>query len=297
VTTNLDELLEVKGSQRAKWMKEKTDQNITGEALRLLQDANTPEEAVAALLKKVSPTTRSIIPAGTMIFQPSDERRRSGSHYTPRSLTEPIVRTTLRPILEQLGEKPTPEQILDLKVCDPAMGSGAFLVEADRQLADELVKAWHNHNCVPIIPPDEDDVLFARRLVAQRCLYGVDKNPMAADLAKLSLWLATLAKDHAFTFLDHALRCGDSLVGLTRKQIAAFDWGESPQIPSLVQQLTERIERATKFRTEILSAGDDMLPELKKQKLKLADDALEPVRLAGNACIAAFFSDTKDKKR
>ncbi len=66
------------------------------------------------------------------------------------------------------------------------------------------------------IPPDEDEVLHARRLVAQRCLYGVDKNPLAVDLAKLSLWLATLAKDHPFTFLDHALRHGDSLVGLSR---------------------------------------------------------------------------------
>ena len=67
-----------------------------------------------------------------MVLQPSDERRRSGSHYTPRSLTEPIVETTLRPILERLGPNPTPEQILDLKVCDPAMGSGAFLVAACR---------------------------------------------------------------------------------------------------------------------------------------------------------------------
>ena len=117
-----------------------------------------------------------------MVLQPSDERRRSGSHYTPRSLTEPIVRTTLRPILERLGPNPTPEQILDLKVCDPAMGSGAFLVEACRQLADALVKAWHAHDCVPTIPPDEDEILHARRLVAQRCLYGVDKNPMAVDL-------------------------------------------------------------------------------------------------------------------
>ena len=93
------------------------------------------------------------------------------------------------------------------------MGSGAFLVEACRQLGDELVKAWHAHDRVPTIPPDEDEMLHARRIVAQRCLYGVDKNPMAVDLAKLSLWLATLAKEHPFTFLDHALRCGDSLVG------------------------------------------------------------------------------------
>ena len=101
----------------------------------------------------------------------------------------------LRPILEALGERPTPQQILALKICDPAVGSGAFLVEACRQIGDELVRAWHNHNQVPYIPPDEDETLLARRIVAQRCLYGVDRNPMAVDLAKLSLWLATLARE------------------------------------------------------------------------------------------------------
>ena len=90
--------------------------------------------------------TPSIVPAGAMVLQPSDERRRSGSHYTPRSLTEPIVATTFRPILERLGPNPTPEQILDLKVCDPAMGSGAFLVAVCRFLAELLVRAWHAHN-------------------------------------------------------------------------------------------------------------------------------------------------------
>ena len=85
------------------------------------------------------------------------------------------------------------------------------------------------HDCVPTIPPDEDELLHARRIVAQRCLYGVDKNPMAVDLAKLSLWLATLAREHPFTFLDHALRCGDSLVGLTKAQIIGFHWKPEKQ--------------------------------------------------------------------
>jgi hypothetical protein len=138
------------------------------------------------------------------------------------------------------NSSPTPDQILSLKVCDPAMGSGAFLVEACRQLADELVKAWHRHRCVPPLPPDEDEVLHARRLVAQRCLYGVDKNPMAVDLAKLSLWLATLAKDHPFTFLDHSLKSGDSLVGLTKRQIVKFTWESSDETP------TRRVARSQK---------------------------------------------------
>ena len=187
------------------------------------------EDLHAALLPVIDlAATPDLVPKGAMVLQPSEERRRSGSHYTPRALTEPIVRTTLEPILARLrgddGRPPRPAQILDLKVCDPAMGSGAFLVEACRQLGDALVEAWHVHGEMPAIPPDEDEVIFARRLVAQRCLYGVDRNPVAVDLAKMSLWLVTLAKDHPLTFVDHALRHGDSLVGLSRKQIEAFHW-------------------------------------------------------------------------
>src|SRR6185295_6610378 len=109
--------------------------------------------------------TPHVVPSGSLVFQPSPERRRSGSHYTPRSLTEPIVSKTLEPVLARLGPHPTPEQLLDLKVCDPAMGSGAFLVEACRQLGEHLVTAWHHHQALPAIPPDEDEELHARRLV------------------------------------------------------------------------------------------------------------------------------------
>ena len=236
-----------------------------------------------------------------MVLQPSDERRRSGSHYTPRSLTAPIVRTTLQPILARLGDRPTPEQILDLKVCDPAMGSGAFLVEACRLLGDELVKAWHVHDCVPVIPPDEDELLHARRLVAQRCLYGVDKNPMAVDLAKLSLWLVTLAKDHPFTFLDHSLRCGDSLVGLTQEQIAAFHW--SPPQKHAAEDvwfgdpIAERMQRVTAYRQRILAARDEKSYEQLRQELGVADDAMSLAKLTGDLVIAAFFSASKDRER
>jgi hypothetical protein len=169
---NLDELLTVPAAKRNEWLKERTDQALTGAALNALKDAQTPEDVVAALGRKVAAeATPRIVPPGAMVLQPSDERRRSGSHYTPRSLTEPIVRTTLRPVLERLGPKPTSQEILALKVCDPAMGSGAFLVEACRQLAEALVAAWRAHGRVPVLPPDEDELLLARRLVAQRCLY------------------------------------------------------------------------------------------------------------------------------
>ena len=225
VTINLEALLGVAPNKRNEWLNSQADHKLTGNAERDLKQAQTVDDLMAALDRRIAKNvTEAITPTGSMIFQPSPERRRSGSHYTPRTLTQPIVEAALEPVLKKLGPKPTPEQILSLKVCDPAMGSGAFLVEACRQLAAALVEAWHVHNSEPPLPPDEDEVKHAQRLIAQRCLYGVDKNEMAADLAKLSLWLATLARDHEFTFLNHALRHGDSLAGFTARQIGAFHW-------------------------------------------------------------------------
>jgi hypothetical protein len=213
----LDELLKRKGKDRIKDLKENVGRSLTAAQAKPVEAAATVEDLAAALDGVVDErgSPRHVVASpGTPILQPTDERRRTGSHYTPRSLTQPIVAHALEPAFERLGPDATPEQILDLKVCDPAMGSGAFLVEACRAIATRLVKAWADWpEKRPVIPPDEDEELHARRLVAQRCLYGVDKNPRAVDLAKLSLWLATLAKDHEFTFLDHALKCGDSLVG------------------------------------------------------------------------------------
>ncbi len=319
-TINLESLLAVNPAGRAKWLRETTDQKFDGKAGEALKTANTIEGLLAALDRKIAHhVTPNVVPKGAMVLQPSDERRRSGSHYTPRSLTEPIVRKTLEPILKRLagtgsfsesgkrGEPvsknvpvplgATPEQLLDLKICDPAMGSGAFLVEACRRLGDELVKAWHAHGKVPKTDPDETEELYAQRIIAQRCLYGVDKNPMAVDLAKLSLWLATLAKDHPFTFLDHALRCGDSLVGLTREEIVCFHWEPTKQRRLYENFIRERVDRATVARQEILDAGDTITPELKREKLAKADETLDLVRFIGDVAVAAFFEADNDKQR
>jgi hypothetical protein len=163
-----------------------------------------------------------------------DERRRSGAHYTPRELTGPIVEATLRPVLAALGERPTPGQLLSLKVCDPAMGSGAFLVEVCRQLGEHLARAWAEHGGAPAIAAGDELAACARRAVARRCLYGVDTDPSAVELARLSLWLVARAAAEPFTFLDHALRCGDSLVGLTNREIAGFrvDPRDEPERPA-----------------------------------------------------------------
>jgi hypothetical protein len=300
VPVNLDALLTTKPADRAKAFEATTDHKPTAKQADQLKTATSIDGLLAALeaAKKIARSaTPQPLAKGAMLLVPSDERRRSGSNYTPRKLTEPIVRKTLEPILANLGEKPTPAQILELKICDPAMGSGAFLVEACRQLADHLVVAWQRHGGMPPVPPDEDELLLAKRLVAQKCLYGVDKNPMAADLAKLSLWLATLAKDHPFTFVDHSLRSGDSLVGLGRKQIASLHWEPRSQRTTVTKALEDAIRRAAAARRDILEGGDFLSPELKAQKLALADDALSKPRLIGDCVIATFFAGAKPKER
>ena len=148
------------------------------------------------------------------------------------------------------------------------------------------------------MPPDEEPLLHARRLVAQQCLYGVDKNPFAVSLAKLSLWLVTLARDHAFTFIDHALKHGDSLVGLTRKQIAAFHWKTqaSAQIDWIAEQTRQDIEEVLGWRNTLqeLHEGDY---SQKKEAWWEAEGALADARLIGDLVVAAFFGANKDKTR
>lgn len=308
VFVDLKTLLGEKGRDRVKYLKEEADRGqFSATVSNAVQAAKTIADLAAALDPIVdergSPKNHAV-DAGAPILQPTDERRRTGSHYTPRSLTEPIVRHALEPAFERLGPNATPEQILDLKVCDPAMGSGAFLVEACRALAARLVQAWVSHPTKKPknIPPDEDDELHAKRLVAQRCLYGVDKNPLATDLAKLSLWLATLARDHEFTFLDHALKSGDSLVGLTLAQIAGAHWDASKHgLPLFRKLVKDRVDEAMKGRAEIQAAPDDTSRAIQEARHRSLEDRLKEIRQMGDAVVAAFFvegkPDVREKKR
>ena len=385
-TVNLDALLAEAPARRAKWVQDRTDRRLTDNVRKAVQAAGALEDLHAALDPVVDRhATPDLVPAGALVLQPSPERRGSGSHYTPRALTEPIVREALAPVLDRLraecastprdseprggppregapgggppgddlpgddqprdgqprdgapgdgnpgGSLPRegapgdgnpggslpgggalgageplprapmlPDHILDLKICDPAMGSGAFLVEACRQLGDQLVDAWRAHGGRPEDTAGEDDVIAARRLVAQRCLYGVDRNPVAVDLAKLSLWLATLARDESFTFLDHALRQGDSLVGLSRRQIAAFHWkADAPGFQPGFEAVRgrEHLARAGVLRRRIREAG----PTVDDRELHdLWDEArfeADNVRLLGDLTLAAFFAGGKPKQR
>jgi hypothetical protein len=178
------------------------------------------------------------------------DRRETGTHYTPKSLTESIVETTLEPVayvgpaegkLREEWLLKSSTELLELKICDPAMGSGAFLVQVCRWLSERLVETWGKEagqgkfitvdgvalesvgSAEPMPDSLDERLLIARRLVAEKCLYGVDLNPLAVELAKLSIWLITLAKGRPFGFLDHNLRSGDSLLGLHKlEQLTKF---------------------------------------------------------------------------
>jgi len=302
VFVDLDALAALKGKARIKSLKEDAGRALTAAQAKPIEDADGVEDLVVALDSMVdergSPKKTLAAPS-TPILQPTDERRRTGSHYTPRSLTAPIVKYALEPAFARLGPDATADQVLDLKVCDPAMGSGAFLVEACRALAERLILAWARWpESRPTIPADEDEELHARRLVAQRCLYGVDKNPRAVDLARLSLWLATLARDHEFSFLDHALKSGDSLVGLTPAQIAAANWDEAkPGLPLFRQLVRERVTEAETARAEIQSAPDDTARVIQEQRHRHLETRLSPIRVMGDAVLSAFFAADKAKAR
>jgi hypothetical protein len=182
-----------------------------------------------------------LYPKDAFMVATGTDRRETGTHYTPKSLTEAIVLETLEPIVyvgpsegKERGDwqLKSPAQLLALKICDPAMGSGAFLVQVCRYLSERIGEAWGLaeesgksitsegrvvdalSNQDPLPKDVEERQVIARRLVAEHCLYGVDVNPLAVELAKLAIWLVTLSKGRPFGFLDHNLKAGNSLLGI-----------------------------------------------------------------------------------
>lgn len=208
------------------------DSEVDAEVTRLLRAACDNDESLterltpyAHLLRRDLRGLPTVFPAGSMYVTQTGAKRDSGTAYTTKELADEVVEHALAPLVYSPGPaegadpaewklRPAAE-LLDLKVCDPAVGSGAILVAACRYLADRLVEAWTAEGS-PEAGGDPDEVLIsARRAVADHCLYGVDRDPMAVEMAKLSLWLVTLSKERPFSFLDHALKAGDSLLGIT----------------------------------------------------------------------------------
>ena len=158
---------------------------------------------------KSSPNQEVAYPKGEVfLLTDKGERKATGSYYTPDYIVRYIVENTLAPLCA--GK--TVDEILSLKILDPATGSGHFLVGVVDYLAEELIThpdAAHMTETAS----EETELAYWRRRVVESCVYGVDLNPMAVELAKLSLWLHTVAKGEPLSFLDHHIRCGNSLIG------------------------------------------------------------------------------------
>ncbi|MEI7768496.1 MAG: type IIL restriction-modification enzyme MmeI, partial [Chloroflexales bacterium] len=318
-----------------------------------------------------------VIPAGAVYVTQGAERRKTGTHYTPTSLTEPIVRHTLEPVVYRGPAEGKPRDewalipisaLLQVKVLDMAMGSGAFLVQSCRYLAARLVEAVEadsvltqrrkgaepqrvdeqkQKDSAPLplrafaLNQDSDEALYtlasstdpierealAMRLVAERCLYGVDKNPLAVEMAKLSLWLLLLDRRRPFSFLDHALRTGDSLLGIsdleqllnwslaaghsTQSRKGAEAQSEQKDSASLrpgvfalnrpVQynlirpQVEKALERALALRRRIRS--EQVRPERKAAWLREAEETMAQVKLGADLLVAAALHPDKGMRQ
>lgn len=139
------------------------------------------------------------------------ERKTSGSYYTPTGLITCLLNSALDPVLDAVAQKPKPEEaILNLKIVDPACGSGHFLIAAAHRLARRLAALRTGDE-----EPAPEALRSALREVIGRCIYGVDSNPMAVELCKVSLWMEALEPGKPLTFLDHHIQCGNSLFGAT----------------------------------------------------------------------------------
>jgi len=142
------------------------------------------------------------------------ERKTTGSYYTPDSLVQCLLDSALEPVVaERIKDKKADEAeraILELKVCDPACGSGHFLIAAAHRLARHLARARTGEN-----EPGPKDHQHALRDVIGRCIYGVDLNPMAVELCQVSLWIEALEPGRPLSFLEHHIQCGNSLLGAT----------------------------------------------------------------------------------
>lgn len=142
------------------------------------------------------------------------DRKTTGSYYTPSELVAQLIKSALEPVIEErlkdLEEIEVKQHaLLSLKICDPACGSGHFLLAAARRVGKELARVRTGE-----IQPSPEPLRQAIRDVIQHCIYGVDLNPLAVDLCKVALWIEGFCKGMPLNFLDHRIKCGNSLVGL-----------------------------------------------------------------------------------
>lgn len=288
--------------------------HFASEDMVVVRKASDDEERV---VPSRQPPPRGFVSAGitykkgsVYLLTEKGERRASGSYYTPNDIVDDIVDATLGPLCDEIDNTIRQEitnteqqiarstgsdretlglnlrqlradfdrRVLGLRVLDPAMGSGHFLLRACQYLAEQI--ATNPHTRDPIaekLQGDESTLAYWKRRVVETCLYGVDRNALAVELAKLALWLETVAVDHPLTFLDYRLRHGDSLIGASLDLLHAL-----PDAPPLMtnyfkDELREALPAFFQAFQEIQSTPSNTVEQV-KQKDKLFREKLEPAR-------------------
>jgi len=254
------------------------------------------------------------VEAGEVYLRTDDgERKATGSYYTPEYVVEYIVDETLGPLVDEIRTDlmsqsadtthsreggfadDFADRIFDLTVLDPAMGSGHFPVNAVDYLARKIIDAQEKQDRQAMDAEDAEvrapttkdgelrDINWARRKVAQRCIYGVDVNPLATELAKVSLWLRTLAAEQPLAFLDHHLKTGNSLVGSDIEDVLADDGDavtEDGQL-TLQQSFDHTRQRAMEHVTDrfqdLLNIDNETLEDAKEMEAVYDDVRADPL--------------------
>ncbi len=312
---------------------------------RLVREACGNDDAITARvlpfakLLRLDPRDLPVVYApGSLYLTDSTARANTGAVCTPRVLAEQVVETTLEAIVYSPGPLDTedksqwllktPEQILDLKVCDIAAGSGAFLVAATRYLAQRLLESRRQHATgatahaagsrdaasqaadTPAVlglrelAQAEQEELDARRAVIVNCIYGVDINPMAIEMAKLSLWLTSLDRNRPFSFLDDHLAVGDSLLGITSPQ-QLIDLHFDPKkgralhkdtLDLFTSTVESDLKSASELRAQIPLVGDrdGRDAQTKRRLLRRADEITARLSLVADGLTAASLAGGKD---
>lgn len=244
---------------------------------------------------------------GLYLATDKGERKATGSYYTPDYIVKYIVKNTVEPLVERKREewlgsnRPFAEYVLSIKVLDPAMGSGHFLVEATDQLARWLVQAWATARPEDVESKEvaEQDIHWARREVVRNCIYGVDLNPMAVELAKLSLWLKTVASNKPLSFLDHHLRCGNSLIGAELDKLVVLPNAKAEEQPPLWKfVLKQHTDVLLKKYSLIASLPDDSLQMVKWKEERFREiqgsELSRRLRELANVWLSTYFRNKVD---
>ncbi len=234
------------------------------------------------------------------------ERKATGSFYTPEYIVKYIVKNTLGPLIDKMIEEAMMsadlragllKKLLSLKVLDPAMGSGHFLVEATDYIAREIIHAREmaRQEELESEAVAEADIHWARREVVRNCIYGVDLNPMAVELAKLSLWLTTVAANKPLSFLDHHLRCGNSLIGADLERLTVLPGRPPEDTPLWSFGLKSHTEKLLKKYSLMAALPDDSLAMVKWKEdqfrlIKEGELSQRMVELA-NVWLSTYFGN------